>query len=98
MSEDSWAFSRELNKKELLAAITPRPEKDVANWTNGIALVHVSSTVLADGFVRTIIRIRFRGYGEALDTFAPQQAYWDLESNNSVEQSIVAAIHAHFSA
>lgn len=98
MTEDSWTFSLELNKEELLRDISEVSKNNRVEWTAGTVRVHVNTARLPDGYTRTIIRASFRGYGRSLDQFAPQKEYWELESNNNFENSIVSAIQAHFGA
>jgi hypothetical protein len=98
MTEDSWTFSLELSKEELLRDISDVAKNNRVEWTAGTVRVHVNTARLPDGYTRTIIRASFRGYGRSLDQFAPQKEYWELESNNNLENSVVSAIQAHFGA
>jgi hypothetical protein len=63
-----------------------------------VALAHISTVLVADGFARTVIRAAFRGYGHDEDQFAQQREYWELESNGNFETSISSALTAHFKA
>jgi hypothetical protein len=96
LTEDSWTFSRELSKDELVSATSKNTSAARVTWTGGIALVRVSTVQVADGFARTVIRASFRGYGQNADQFAQQREYWELESNNNLETSISSALKAHF--
>lgn len=98
LTEDSWTFSRELSKDELLSATGKNTTATRVNWSGGLALVHISTAQVADGFARTVIRASFRGYGQNEDQFAQQREYWDLESNNNLEASISSALKSHFKA
>jgi len=98
VSEDSWSFSRRLSREELLNAAKTNKVGDKFEWTEGIAVVHVSSMQIAGGLTRTIVRADFRGYGQSDDQFAMQRAYWDLESNNSLEGNLVSVLINHFTA
>jgi hypothetical protein len=96
LTEDSWSFSRELSKDELLGFTNKNANLARVNWSGGAALVHVSTVQVAEGFARTVIRATFRGYGQNADQFAQQREYWELGSSNSLETSIRSALEAHF--
>lgn len=98
VTEDSWIFSLALSKDELVGSTRADSDPERVQWRSGTALVQISSTTLADGFTRTIVRGRFRGYGEAEDKFAPQRGYWELESSGTLEASIVSALKVRFKA
>jgi hypothetical protein len=96
LTEDSWTFSRELGKDELLSFTNKNENLARVNWSGGTALVHVSTVQVAEGFARTVIRASFHGYGQNADQFAQQREYWELESNGNLETSIRSALEAHF--
>jgi hypothetical protein len=98
LTEDSWTFSLAMSKDDLLGATRAGSSSVRVEWRSGTALVQISSSALADGFTRTVVRARFRGYGEALDKFAPQREHWELESNGTLEASIVSTLKARFKA
>jgi hypothetical protein len=98
VTEDSWTISRELSKEELLGATKRNSGTARVTWTGGVVQLHISTAQVADGFARTMIRARFRGYGQNGDQFAQPREYWELESNNNLETSITAALQAHFKA
>jgi hypothetical protein len=98
LTEDSWTFSLAMSKDDLLGATRAGSSSVRVEWRSGIALVQISSSTLADGFTRTVVRARFRGYGEAADKFAPQRQHWELESNGTLEASIVSTLKARFKA
>lgn len=98
MTEDSWMFSLELDKEELLRDITEESKSKRVEWTGGTVRVHVNSTQLPEAYARTIIRANFRGYGRSMDQFAPQREYWELDSNSNLENSIVTILRNHFMA
>jgi hypothetical protein len=98
VTEDSWTFSRELNKDELLSVTSKTTSAARVTWTGGVALAHISTVQVADGFARTVIRAGFRGYGHNADQFVPPREYWELESNGNFETSISSALKAHFKA
>jgi len=96
MSEDFWAFSRELDKEELLAFTKPDPKNAEVHWSGGKALIRISTQELSDGFHRTVIRADFRGFGETADHFAQPKPWWDLDSNRSLENSLISALQSYF--
>jgi len=96
MTEDSWMFSLELGKEDLLKDTTEVSKKKRVDWDAGTVRVYVNSAQLPDGYTRTIIRASFRGYGRNEDQFAMKREYWELESNNSFENSLVSALQTHF--
>jgi len=98
MTEDSWTFSLELDKEELLRDITEESKSKRVEWIGGTVRVHVNTAQLSDGYARTIIRANFRGYGRNMDQFATHQEYWELDSNSNFENSIVAVLRTHFAA
>jgi hypothetical protein len=98
MTEESWTFSRDLDKDELLRDITEDAKNMRVEWTGGSVRVHVNTAQLPEGYARTIIRANFRGYGRNLDQFAMHQEYWELDSNNNFENSIVTVLRTHFTA
>ena len=98
VNEDSWTFSLELDRGELLRDTTEDSRNRGVEWTGGTVRVHVNTTQLPDGYSRTIVRASFRGYGRSADQFAVQKDYWQLDSNNNLENSIVSALRSHFTA
>lgn len=98
MMEDSWTFSLELGREDLLQDTTEESRKKRVDWEAGTVRVHVNSTRLPDGYTRTIIRASFRGYGRNEDQFAMKREYWELESNSNFENSLVSALQNHFGA
>ena len=98
MTEDSWTFSLELGREDLLRGTTEDSKKKRVDWNAGTVRVHVNSARLPDSYTRTTIRASFRGYGRSEDQFAMKQEYWELESNNSFENSLISALQAHFGA
>ncbi len=87
-----------MSKDDLVGATKALLNSEKVQWQSGTAQVQIISATLADGFTRTIVRARFRGYGEATDKFAPKREYWELESNGTLEASIVSTLMARFKA
>jgi hypothetical protein len=98
VDEDSWTFSLELDKDTLLRDTTEDSRNRRIEWTGGTVRVHVNTTQLPDGYTRTIVRASFRGHGRSADQFAIQKEYWQLDSSNNFEDSIVSALRSHFTA
>jgi hypothetical protein len=98
VNEDSWTFSMDLDKNELLRDTTEDSRNRRVEWTGGTVRVHLNTTRLPDGYSRTIVRASFRGQGRSADQFAMQKEYWQLDSNNNFENSIVSALRSHFTA
>jgi hypothetical protein len=98
MTEDSWTFSLDLSREDLLRDTTEDAKKKRVDWDAGTVRVYVNSARLPDGYTRTIIRANFRGYGRNEDQFAMKREYWELESNNNFENSLVSALRTHFGA
>lgn len=95
VTEDSWTFSRELSPDELNRNTKAYTGTHKMEWTKGTVLVNVDSAPMDDGWTRTTITATFRGYGEDQDQFATQREYWELKSNNALEQSLAAKVLAH---
>jgi hypothetical protein len=96
LNEDSWTFSLNIDKDELLRDTSADSSPKTVEWKAGSARVNVNTADLADGFTRTIVRAKFRGYGRNQDQFAMAKEYWDLESNNAFENSITSALQNYF--
>jgi len=92
VSEETWSFSIELSKEELLKSTNDSRLNGRVEWTKGIALVTVNTFPLPDGFSRTIIRASFRGYAKAVDQFLVEREYWELESNHNFESTMITAL------
>ena len=95
VTEDSWVFSRELDREELLKVTKKTSLVDKVDWTGGSAVVHINTAQLSGGFARTIVRAEFRGYGQSKDQFAMQREYWSLESNGSLEAALTTILTDH---
>ena len=93
---DSWTFSLELVKEELFRDTVAESNPKGVEWTGGSVRVHINTLQLTDGYARTIVRAMFRGHGRATDQFAMQKEYWELDSSNVFETSVVSALRSHF--
>jgi hypothetical protein len=96
VAEDSWTFSRKLERDELLGYTQKDANTERVNWTSGVIFVQVRTAELDEEFVRVQVSARFQGYGQSLDRFAPQKEFWPLISNGSVERQLISAIEIHF--
>jgi hypothetical protein len=92
VTEETWSFSIDLTKEELLKSTSDSKLNGRVEWTKGIALVTVATFALPDGFSRTIIRAGFRGFAKSLDQFLVEREYWELESNHNFEATLIAAL------
>ena len=95
ISEDLWTFSMYLGAQDTVAYTRP-PSDPKVTWSGGKALVNLRTTELQDGFTRIIATVKFDGYGESGDQFAPQRKSWPLPSNGTLEAKIVEAVKSHF--
>jgi hypothetical protein len=96
LTEDSWVFSRSLSRDELLKNTKKNAAADTVDWASGVAVIRVNTVQLSGGIARTSIRVAFRGYGQSSDQFAMQREYWDLESNETLENFLISALTGHF--
>jgi len=95
IAEDSWLFSRYLDKDELLRFSKEGPYAGRVNWAEGKALIQVRTHELEGGFTRVEVSARFQGYGQNVDRFAPQKDSWNLNSSGTLEKDMVSALEAH---
>jgi hypothetical protein len=95
IAEDSWIFSRYLDKDELLRFAKEGPYAGRVNWSAGKALIQVRTRELDGGFTRVEISARLQGYGQNVDRFAPPKESWDLNSSGALEEELSAALEAH---
>jgi hypothetical protein len=96
VAEDAWTFSRKLEKEELLRYTKNDANTDRVNWTSGVAFIQVNTIELNDGFVRVQVSVRFQGYGQSLDRFAPPKEFWPLKSNATFENQLISVLEKHF--
>jgi hypothetical protein len=96
VAEDAWTFSRKLEKEELLRYTKNDARTDRVNWTSGVAFIQVNTIELNDGFVRVQVSVRFQGYGQSSDRFAPPKEFWPLKSNATFENQLISIVEKHF--
>jgi hypothetical protein len=94
-AEDSWIFSRTLDKNELLQYAKEGPLAGRVHWTEGKAVIQIIVRQQDGGFARVEISARLQGGGESVDSFAPPRESWDLDSNGALEKELVAGLEAH---
>lgn len=97
LGEDSWTFSLAIDKDELLRDTTAELNPKGVEWTGGAVRVLINTVPLPDGFSRTTVRASFRGFGNSADQFASHKEYWELESSNVFENSVVSVLRDRFS-
>jgi len=95
VAEEAWSFYRYMDKGELLRFSKEGPFAGRVNWTQGKALIQVRTRELEKGFTRVEVAARFRGYGQSVDRFAPPKDSWLLESNGTLEKTLISALESH---
>ena len=96
LNESSWLFLRDLNVTELLGMTKEDKRPGDVEWKSGSVTIRVTTTDAGEGFTRTIILAQFRGVGETADKLKMQHEWWPLESNGTLEESLMEAIRKHF--
>lgn len=92
---DGWMFVRHLDKDELLQFAKEGRFAGRVSWTEGKALVLVTTSELDDGFTRTEVKARLQGFGQRVDQFAPPKDTWDLDSSGVLEKTLISALEDH---
>ena len=92
---DGWMFARYLDKGELLQFAKEGIFAGRVNWTEGRALVQVTTREIDGGFTRVEVSARMQGIGQNVDRFAPPRDTWELDSTGVLEKSLVDALDAH---
>lgn len=93
---DGWIFARALDKDELLQFAKEGIFAGHVSWSEGKAVVLVSTRELDDGYTRVEVSARLQGFGQSLDRFAPARDSWDLESSGLLEKTLIEALQDHF--
>ena len=93
---DGWMFVRHLDKDELLQFAKEGRFAGRVTWTEGKALVLVTTSELDDGFTRTEVTARLQGFGQSVDRLAPPKDTWDLDSSGALEKTLIEALEDHF--
>ncbi len=92
---DGWIFGRALDKDELLQFAKEGIFAGRVSWSEGKAVVLVSTRELDDGYTRVEISARLQGFGQSLDRFAPARDSWDLASTGLLEKTLIEALEDH---
>ncbi|HYL83963.1 MAG TPA: hypothetical protein VE263_07000 [Candidatus Angelobacter sp.] len=95
IAEDTWIFSRYLDKDELLQFAKEGLLAGRVQWTGGKALVAITAHEVKGGFTRVEVSARFQGGGQSVDRFAPPRDTWDLDSTGALEKILIAALETH---
>ena len=93
---DGWIFARALDKDELLKFAKEGRFAGRVAWSEGKAVVRVSTRELDDGYTRVEISAHMQGYGENVDRFALARDSWDLDSTGVLEKTLIEALEGHF--
>lgn len=92
---DGWIFGRALDKDELLQFAKEGIFAGRVAWSEGKAVVLVSTRELDAGYTRVEISVRLQGFGQNLDRFAPARDSWDLQSTGLLEKTLIEALEEH---
>jgi len=92
---DGWVFARYLEKDELLQFAKEGIFAGRVKWSEGKALVQVSTRELDGGFTRVEVSARLQGIGQSMDRFAPPKDTWDLDSTGALEKTLITALDTH---
>jgi len=96
LNDNSWLFLRDLDVNELLGMTKKDKRPQDVEWKGGSVTLRVTTTDVGEGFTRTIILAQLRGVGKTKDKLKVQHEWWPLESNGSLEESLMEAIRKHF--
>ena len=93
---DGWIFARALDKDELLQFAKEGRLAGHVTWSEGKAVIRVSTRELDDGYTRVEVSAHLQGFGQNLDRFAPARDTWDLDSTGLLEKILIEALEEHF--
>ena len=93
---DGWIFARALDKDELLQFAKEGRLAGQVTWSEGKAIVRVSTRELDDGYTRVEVSAHVQGFGQNVDRFAPARDTWDLDSAGVLEKTLMEALEDHF--
>ena len=93
---DGWIFARALDKDELLQFAKEGRFAGHVTWSEGKAVIRVSTRELDDGYTRVEVSAHLQGFGQNLDRFAPARDTWDLDSTGLLEKILIEALEEHF--
>jgi len=89
--EEAWTFAIHLDAQKLSTYTKPYADPKM-HWRGGKGLVQVRTTEQKDGYTQVVINARFDGYGESEDTFSTRRESWAMESNGTLEATLIAAL------
>ena len=93
---DGWIYVRSLDKDELLQFAKEGRFAGRVTWSEGKAIILVSTRDLDDGYTRVEISARVQGFGQNVDRFATARDSWDLDSTGVLEKTLIEALEDHF--
>jgi len=65
-------------------------------WSEGKAIIRVSTRELDGGYTRVEVSVHLQGFGQNVDRFAPARDTWDLDSTGLLEKTLIEALEDHF--
>jgi len=92
---DGWIFARALDKDELLQFAKEGRLAGHVTWSEGKAVIRVSTRELDDGYTRVQVSAHLQGFGQNVDRFAPARDTWDLDSTGLLEKTLIEALEGH---
>ncbi|OLB28316.1 MAG: hypothetical protein DMG41_12830 [Acidobacteria bacterium] len=93
---DGWIFARALDKDELLQFAKEGRLAGHVTWSEGKAIIRVSTRELDGGYTRVEVSVHLQGFGQNVDRFAPARDTWDLDSTGLLEKTLIEALEDHF--
>jgi len=93
---DGWIFARSIDKDELLQFAKEGRLAGHVTWSEGKAVVRVSTRELSDGYTRVEVSVHLQGFGQNVDRFALPRDTWDLDSTGLLEKTLIEALEDHF--
>ena len=93
---DGWIFARSIDKGELLQFAKEGRLAGHVAWSEGKAVVRVSTRELSDGYTRVEVSAHLQGFGQNVDRFALPRDTWDLDSTGLLEKTLLEALEDHF--
>src|ERR1700674_513095 len=90
-AEEAWTFAMHLDAQKLRTYTKPYADLKM-RWRGGKGLVQVRTTEQKDGYTQVVINARFDGYGESEDTFSMKRESWAMESNGTLEATLISAL------
>jgi hypothetical protein len=92
---DGWIFARSIDKDELLQFAKEGRLAGHVTWSEGKAVIRVSTRELSDGYTRVEVSAHLQGFGQNVDRFALPRDTWDLDSTGLLEKTLIEALEDH---